>query len=108
MNIEQAVLDNLRVLPNDKQQEVLDFIEFLVQKIRKPKQVSNESSDSSISSITQQKKKLSLQEIARLPVEERHKVLVPYIDATAQDFLNDPELTEFTVLDGEDWETEDG
>jgi hypothetical protein len=106
MNIEQAVLDNLRILPNDKQQEVLDFVEFLVQKIGKLKQVSTESSDSSIPSTTQQKK-LSLQEIARLPVEERHKVLVPYINATAQDFLNDPELTEFTVLDGEDWETED-
>jgi hypothetical protein len=106
MNIEQAVLDNLRVLPNDKQQEVLDFVEFLVQKTGKLKQVSTESSDSSIPSTTQQKK-LSLQEIARLPVEERHKVLVPYINATAQDFLNDPELTEFTVLDGEDWETED-
>ncbi|WP_230968538.1 DUF2281 domain-containing protein [Nostoc sp. WHI] len=32
INIEQAVLDNLRILSNDKQQEVLDFIEFLVKK----------------------------------------------------------------------------
>jgi hypothetical protein len=29
MTIEQAVLENLRDLPLDKQQEVLDFAEFL-------------------------------------------------------------------------------
>ncbi len=50
--------------------------------------------------------KLSLQEIARLPVKERHQILAPFIAATAEDFLTDPELTEFSVLDGEDWETE--
>ncbi|NJM74387.1 MAG: DUF2281 domain-containing protein [Scytonema sp. RU_4_4] len=59
MNIEQAVLDNLRILPNAQQQEVLDFVEFLVQKSGKLKQVSSEDSDSSISSTTQEKKQLS-------------------------------------------------
>lgn len=29
MSIEQAILENLRVLPPEKQQEVLDFVEFL-------------------------------------------------------------------------------
>jgi hypothetical protein len=106
INIEQAVLNNLRILPNEKQKEVLDFVEFLVQKAGNLKQVSSEDSDSSISSITQEKKQLSLQEIARLPVEERHKLLAPYIAATTEDFLKDPALTEFSVLDGEDWETE--
>lgn len=106
INIEQAVLDNLRILPNAQQQEVLDFVEFLVQKSGRLKQVSSEDLDYSISSTTQEKKQLSLQEIAKLPVEERHKLLAPYIAATAEDFLNDPELTEFSVLDGEDWETE--
>lgn len=33
MNIEQAVLEKMRQLPVDKQQEVLDFTEFLYQKI---------------------------------------------------------------------------
>lgn len=47
--------------------------------------------------------KRSLQEMARLPVAERHKILEPFIAATAEDFLNDPELTEFAILDGEDW-----
>lgn len=32
MNIEQAVLEKLRTLTPDKQQEVLDFAEFLHQK----------------------------------------------------------------------------
>ena len=34
MNIERAVLENLRELPPDKQQEVLDFTEFLRQKTK--------------------------------------------------------------------------
>ncbi len=29
MSIEQAVLEKLKTLPSDKQQEVLDFVEFL-------------------------------------------------------------------------------
>ena len=32
MNLEEAVLDKLRALPPDKQQEVLDFAEFIQQK----------------------------------------------------------------------------
>ncbi len=32
MTIEQAVLENLRELPPDKQQEVLDFVQFLREK----------------------------------------------------------------------------
>lgn len=32
MRIEQAVLEKLRSLPLEKQQEVLDFVEFLQQK----------------------------------------------------------------------------
>ena len=104
INIEQAVLDNLRILSNDKQQEVLDFVEFLVKKTVNHQQLDTE--DSSISSNLQHQKRLSLREIARLPVAERHKILEPFIAAIAEDFLNDPELTEFAVLDGEDWETE--
>jgi len=89
----------LRILPNEKQQEVLDFVEFLVQKAGQVKQDS-EASDSRISSTTQDKKQLSLQEIARLPVEERHKLLTPYIAATTEDFLNDPEEDIYTLEDG--------
>ncbi|MBE9200530.1 MULTISPECIES: DUF2281 domain-containing protein [unclassified Nodularia (in: cyanobacteria)] len=101
INIEQAVLNYLRILSNEKQQEVLDFVEFLVQKTANHQQLDREDS-----SKPQQQQQISLQEIARLTVAERHKILAPFIAATAEDFLNDPELTEFAVLDGEDWDME--
>ncbi len=106
INIEQAVLNNLRMLPDKKQQEVLDFVQFLVQETGQVKQSNSKATELCVSSTTQPKKQLSLQEIARLPVAERHQLLAPFIAATAEDFLTDPELTEFSVLDGEDWETE--
>jgi hypothetical protein len=106
INIEQAVLDNLRILSNEKQQEVLDFVESLVKKTVNHQQLDTEDLDFSISSNLQQQKRLSIREIARLSIAERHKILEPFIAAIAEDFLNDPELTEFAVLDGEDWETE--
>lgn len=106
INIEQAVLNHLRMLPDKKQQEVLDFVQFLVQETGQVKQSNKEATELYISSKTQPKKHLSLQKIARLPVAERHQILAPFIAATAEDFLNDPELTEFSILDGEDWETE--
>jgi hypothetical protein len=106
INFEQAVLENLRQLPREKQQEVLDFAQFLVQKAEHKKQLPSESSESNSSSTTAPTLKLSLREIASLPIAERHKILAPFIPATAEDFLTYPELTEFSVLDGEDWETE--
>lgn len=99
INIEQAILENLRSLSHEKQQEVLDFVEFLVQRTINQTQLVNET-------VSQPQQRLSLQEIARLPIAERHKILKPFIAATAEDFVNDPELTEFSVLDGEDWEIE--
>jgi hypothetical protein len=103
INFEQAVLDNLRQLPREKQQEVLDFAQFLVQKADQKKQLPSESSESNSSSKTAPSLKLSLREIASLPIAERHKILAPYMAATAEDFLTYPELTEFSVLDGEEY-----
>lgn len=48
----------------------------------------------------------SLRQIAALPVAERHKLLADSITSTAEEFYQDPDLTEFSVLDGEDWDTE--
>jgi Protein of unknown function (DUF2281) len=87
VNLEDNILVNLRQLPPEKQQEVLDFTEFLRQKT-----VSVSSAH-----------KPTLREIATMPLSERHKILASSIAATAQDFLTDPELTEFATLD-EDWE----
>ena len=106
INFEQAVLENLRQLPREKQQEVLEFAQFLVEKAEQKKHLHSESSESNSSSTTVPTLKLSPRGIASLPIAERHKILAPYMAATAEDFLTYPELTEFSVLDGEDWETE--
>ncbi len=89
-NLEQSILENLRQLPPEKQQEVLDFAEFLRQKLTSTPITS----------------KPTLRAIASMSLAERHKILAPSIAATAHDFLTDPELTEFSVLDTEDWEPE--
>ncbi|MCY7285091.1 MAG: DUF2281 domain-containing protein [Cyanobacteria bacterium CAN_BIN43] len=79
-NLEQTILESLRHLPFEKQQEVLDFTEFLRQKITaKPVET-----------------KLSLQQIAALPLRDRHQILAQSIPATAADFSTDSELTEFS------------
>lgn len=103
INFEKAVLENLRQLPTEKQQELLDFAQFLVQKAEPKNQLPSDSSESNSLSTTQPALKLSLREIARLPIAERHKILAPYMAATAEDFLTYPELTEFSVLDGADF-----
>jgi hypothetical protein len=90
INYEQIILNNLRQLSPTQQQEVVNFTEFLRQKFPQATTGSN----------------LSLQQLANLPIKERHFYLKATIDATATDFLTDPELTEFSVLDGEDWEIE--
>ena len=90
-SLEQHILQNLRQLTPEKQQEVLDFTEFLYQK-------------SVSKSITV---KLSLREIAAMPLAKRHQLIAQYIPGTAHDFLTDSELTEFSVLDVEGWENDE-
>ncbi|WP_088891251.1 DUF2281 domain-containing protein [Leptolyngbya ohadii] len=90
VNLEEIILENLRQLPPDKQQEVLDFTEFLRQRIT-PKLPAA---------------KPSLRQIAAMSLQERHQFLAQSVAEMTNDFLTDPELTEFAVLDAEDWETE--
>lgn len=97
IDMERSLLEKWRLLPREKQQEVLNFVESIEQNWQGSK-------DSDADGAMESQTRLSMQEIARLTVAERHKILAPYIAATAEDFLNDPELTEFSVLDGEDWE----
>lgn len=88
-HLEQTLLDHLRQLPPEQQQEVLDFAEFLRQKISTPPASPT---------------KPSLQQLASLPLSQRHQALEPFIAETAEDFRTDPELTEFAALDSKDWE----
>jgi hypothetical protein len=90
-NLERVILETLRQLPPDRQQQVLDFTEFLHHKLHTPLPSA----------------KPTLRQIAALPIQDRHRILAPSIAATAQDFLDDPELTEFSILDAEDWEPEE-
>lgn len=90
--LEQTLLDHLRQLPPDKQQEVLDFAEFLRQKVLPSPPLPPQ---------------LSLQQLASLPLSQRHQALAPFIADTATDFKTDPALTEFAALDSEDWEFPD-
>ncbi|WP_017304011.1 hypothetical protein [Spirulina subsalsa] len=46
----------------------------------------------------------SPQEILAMPLTERHQYLEQFITAMVEDFTQDSELTEFNVLDAEDWD----
>ena len=59
INFEPALLENLRQLPTEKQQEVLNFAQLLVQKAEQKKQLPSESSECNISSTTEPSLKLS-------------------------------------------------
>ncbi len=89
VHIQKAVLERLNQLSLAKQQ-VLEFVTALHQE------------ENLVPPL-----KLSLQQVAALPLAERDALLAPYITLMAEDFRSDPELTEFSVLDGEDWDLED-
>jgi len=88
--IEQAISNSVKTLPPDKQQAVLAFIERLQQQ----------------HNAEVPKTELSLKDIVRLPISERHKILQAYVPAMAEDFENDPALTEFAELDMDSWDAD--
>jgi hypothetical protein len=49
----------------------------------------------------------SLQEIAKLSLSERYKLLRPLIQEIAEDVNNDPELDFFSEIEGEGLENDD-
>ena len=51
MSIEEIIIDKVRILPPDRQQEALDFVEFLLAKIDK-QGLSNQTEKSGISALT--------------------------------------------------------
>ena len=86
LDLEQTILQTLRSLPTDQQEAVLSFARSLQPSI--------------------QPLAYSLQELAKLPSADRKAILVPYMPFMAEDFRTDPALTEFAMLDIEDWEDE--
>ncbi|MBE9011232.1 hypothetical protein IQ250_13545 [Pseudanabaenaceae cyanobacterium LEGE 13415] len=88
-DLEQTLIETVRSLSPTHQEAVLSFARSL---------------SNNIDRIEPLPLSLSLQQIAKLPIQERDRLLAPYIAAMAEDFQTDPELTEFSVLDTEDWE----
>ncbi|MEH2321195.1 DUF2281 domain-containing protein [Nostoc sp.] len=51
MSIEEIIIDKVRILPPDKQQEALDFVEFLLAKMQK-QELSAQEIKSGVSAFT--------------------------------------------------------
>ncbi|MEH2152894.1 MULTISPECIES: DUF2281 domain-containing protein [Nostoc] len=51
MSIEEIIIDKVRILPPDKQQEALDFVEFLLAKIQK-QELSSQEKNLGVSALT--------------------------------------------------------
>ncbi|MEH1926998.1 DUF2281 domain-containing protein [Nostoc sp.] len=51
MSIEEIIIDKVRILPPDKQQEALDFVEFLLVKMQK-QELSAQEIKSGVSALT--------------------------------------------------------
>ncbi|GEM_PF-417317 len=102
INIEQKLLQNLRLLPPDKQQEVLDFVQFLVQRSQQVNLLQNAPFDASISSTEPTLPKRSFRDFLTR-ILEAHKILEQSLELTTQQDLTAAQLTEFFVLDGEDY-----
>jgi hypothetical protein len=86
-NLEQQILQSVRSLPVHQQETVLRFA------------LSLNTGTEPLPPITR-----SLRDIAKLSLAEREEIIAPYLSAMAEDFRNDPALTEFSVLDDEDWD----
>lgn len=90
--IEQKIANAVNSLPDTQQKEVLEFVQALCQG----------------QSVKQSETRLSLKEIACLPITERHQYLQQYMPAMVEDFATDPALTEFSELDIDDWDADHG
>lgn len=80
-----------------------DFINALSRYKVSPFQPSVQD-QASVPTTVKPRTQLSLRQVATMPKEERHKLIADSIPSTAEDFLNNPDLMEFAVLDGEDWD----
>lgn len=90
-DMETAVLERFRSLPYDGQQQVLAYTETLSQEFN----------------VTTSNRSTNLRQIVALSTAERHEFLTRCIPGIVADFEDYPELREFSMLDGLDWEPED-
>jgi hypothetical protein len=90
-DVELAVVKRFRSLPLDGQSQTLAYTETLSQEF------NVKSSD----------RATTLRQILALSISERHEFLTRCIPGIVADFEEYPELREFSMLDGLDWEPED-
>ncbi|MEG3868925.1 hypothetical protein QUA46_21430 [Microcoleus sp. MON2_D6] len=100
-NLEKTLLENLQLLPTEKRQEVLDFVQFLVHQAQ-VKQSPNESSESNILQTEPSHPKRSFIEFLSC-VLESPPILKPFVEITTQEDLTAAQLTEFFVVNSEDF-----
>jgi predicted Holliday junction resolvase-like endonuclease len=98
----EQLLKDIQTLPAAVLQEASDLIARLRQKSAES-QTAQGSEQGEESWKGKHDYRLSLQEIARLPIHKRHELLEEQIAEIAEDFANDPALTEFSELDMNDW-----
>ncbi|MBW4641683.1 MAG: DUF2281 domain-containing protein [Goleter apudmare HA4340-LM2] len=63
MSIEELIIDKVRILPPDKQQEALDFVEFLLARMQK-QDLSNQETKSVVSALALAQKYIGCVEAA--------------------------------------------
>lgn len=100
-NLEKTLLENLQLLPTEKRQEVLDFVQFLVHQAQ-VKQSPNASSESNILETDPSHPKRSFIEFLSF-VLESPQILKPFVEITTQADLTAAKLTEFFVVNSEDY-----
>lgn len=102
INIERKLLQYLRRLPPEKQQEVLDFVQFLVQRSQQVKLLQNAPSDLSSSPTEPTPPKRRFRDFLTR-ILEAPKILELSMESATQQDLTAAQLTEFFVLDGEEY-----
>jgi antitoxin FitA len=106
-NVPDELVDRIKWLADQKGVSMEQEIRDLLQSRYEQRSATIESIRQRWETLPlQSSDKLTLRAIAVMPLEARHQILAQSISATADDFLNIPELTEFSVLDTADWELE--
>jgi hypothetical protein len=99
-NLEKTLLENLQLLPTEKRQEVLDFVQFLVHQAQ-VKQPPNESSESNILQTELPHPKQSFIEFLSVVLESPQ--ILPFVEITTQQNLTAAQLTEFFLVNSGDY-----
>ncbi|MEG4533433.1 hypothetical protein [Microcoleus sp. D2_18a_D3] len=100
-NLEKKLLENLQLLPTEKRQEVLDFVQFLVHQAQ-VKPSLNESSESNFLQTEPSHPKRSFIEFLSC-VLESPPILKPFVEITTQQDLTAAQLTEFFAVNSEEY-----